>query len=187
MYQHKYYIKGMVCERCILSVREVLAGLGANEIYVSLGQVVFSAPSQIPHTILEACLLPLGFELLIDKKTALVAHVKNLVEKVYSGNFDFPYNFRFFLYATQRLNTNPEAIREAFKNIERTNLEKYILDFRINKIKELLVYTDKRLADIAFKLGFTSVAHLSKQFKDYTGLTTSHFKKVKLSKDLTKA
>jgi AraC-like DNA-binding protein len=66
-------------------------------------------------------------------------------------------------------------------------MEKYIIDYRINKIKELLVYTDNTLADIAFALGFSSVSHLSKQFKSHTGLNPSYFKEIKTNKDITKS
>lgn len=181
--QQKYFIKGMVCERCIASVREVLEDMHLTGIEVTLGEVSFNADVQIKESIIEERLNALGFELLKDKRIQLVKDIKSLIDEVYSGNFEFPYNFRFFAFASEKLKFNHDAISEAFMSAEKSTLEKYIIDYRINKVKELLVYTDKTLADIAFALGFSSVAHLSKQFKDNAGLTPSHFRQIKLNKD----
>ena len=176
MQRKKYYVKGMVCERCIYKVKETLEGLGIEVAELALGEVTLASRSEIKEAVIEEALKPLGFSLVHDKRLTLVKDTKALVAEVYSGNFDFPKGFRFASFAAERLKTNYDAISTAFSATELTTLEKYIIDFRINIIKELLVYTNKTLADIAFDLGFSSVAHLSKQFKSYTGLNPSYFK-----------
>lgn len=183
MQLQRYFIKGMVCERCIASVKEVLADLQLADITAELGEVSFKAKTAVEESVIAERLKPLGFELLLDKPGKLVREIKALVDEVYSGSFEFPYNFRFFAFAAEQLKTNHEAISEAFTTVENSTLERYIIDYRINKIKELLVYTDKTLSDIAFVLGFSSVAHLSKQFKDNTGVSPSYFRQAKLSKN----
>ena len=185
MQQQKYYIKGMVCERCIHSVKETFEELGLEVSEVDLGEVTLISSLEIKETLLAERLGLLGFSLLHDKRLKLSKDTKALVAEVYSGNFDFPYDFRFSVLAAKRLHTNYDSISATFSDIEQTTVEKYIIDFRINKIKELLVYTNNTLSEIAFALGFSSVAHLSKQFKSYTGLNPSHFKEVQSNKNTT--
>lgn len=187
MQQQKYYIKGMVCERCIYTVKGTLEGLGIKIAELALGEVTLVTPSAIKEPAIEEALKPLGFSLVQDKRLKLVKDAKALVAEVYSGRFDFPNGFRFSSFAAEKLDTNYDAISAAFSATELTTLEKYIIDFRINIIKELLVYTNKTLADIAFALGFSSVAHLSKQFKDHTGLNPSHFKEIRSNKSATRS
>jgi AraC family transcriptional regulator len=182
MQQQKFYIKGMVCQRCIYSVKQALEGLGIEVTEVDLGEVTLLSPSETDESLIEERLKSLGFSLLRDKRLKLVKDTKALVAEVYSGGFDFPNGFRFSALAAERLHTNYDGISAAFSAVEQTTLEKYIIDFRIEKIKELLVYTDHSLADIAFALGFSSVAHLSRQFKNCTGLNPSYFKEIKSNK-----
>jgi len=173
----------MVCERCIASVKEALADMPLTDIKVELGEVSFKAKTAVEESMIAYRLEPLGFELLPDNPGKLVKKIKALVDEVYSGDFEFPYHFRFFAFAAEQLKTNQETISEAFTAVENSTLERYIIDYRINKIKELLVYSDKTLADIAFVLGFSSLAHLSRQFKDNTGVSPSYFRQIKLSKN----
>ncbi len=187
MQEQKYYIKGMVCERCIQSVNEIFKELRVEVKEVGLGEVTLMSSPGIKESFIEERLSLLGFSLRQDKGVKLLKDAKALVSEVYSGHFDFPNGFRFSALATERLHSNYDIISAAFSSIEHTTLEKYIIEFRINKIKELLVYTNNTLPDISFALGFSSVAHLSKQFKSYTGLTPSHFKEVKSNKNATKA
>ena len=177
----------MVCERCIFAVKETFKDLGIEVIEVGLGEVTLASNPEINQSLIEERLKLSGFTLLQDKNLKLLKEAKALVAEVYSGNFDFPNGFRFSALATERLASNYDAISAAFTVIEQTTMEKYIIDYRINKIKELLVYTDNTLADIAFALGFSSVSHLSKQFKSHTGLNPSYFKEIKTNKDITKS
>ncbi|GAA0564295.1 helix-turn-helix transcriptional regulator [Chitinophaga japonensis] len=180
---YKIFIKGMVCERCILAVREVFRELNIPVVNITLGEITtVSALSAPDIAAIREKLEPLGFTLLENKKTKLVRDIKELVEQVYSGSYDFPADFRFSDVVTNRLHKDYNMISSVFSEIEDITLEKYIMEYRIEKAKELLVYTDENLSDIAFKLGFSSVAHLSRQFKSNTGLNPSHFKEIRKSK-----
>ncbi|ULQ51327.1 AraC family transcriptional regulator [Flavihumibacter fluvii] len=185
MQTQSLYIKGMVCERCITTVKETLGAIGIEVASVLLGEVVLRKPTPIDVSLVEERLRPVGFQLLQDKKRKLVQDVKTLVTAVYSGRFDFPVGFRFSNYASEQLELAYDTISTIFAAEEQNTLEKYIIKFRIERIKELLVYSDKTLSDISFDLGFSSVAHLSKQFKIQTGLTPSHFKNIRKKKTET--
>ncbi|TKK71996.1 helix-turn-helix transcriptional regulator [Ilyomonas limi] len=181
--QSTIFIKGMVCNRCVLTVKNELERLGHVPAQVTLGEVtIWNKEEALNHLELERRLSLLGFSLLEDKKTKVVKELKVLVEEVYCGNFDFPNGFRFSNLVRERLNKDYEAISDAFIAMEKRTIEQYIIEFRINKVKEFLVYTPLTLSDIAFKLNFNSVAHLSTQFKQHTGLTPSFFKEVRKQK-----
>ena len=112
----------------------------------------------------------------------MIKEVKQLVEEVYSGDYDFPENFRFADLVNERWNNNYEFVSDTFIALEKKSLERYIIEYRISKVKEFLVYTNLTLSDIAFKLNFTGTSHLSAQFKQVTGLTPSFFKEIKRQK-----
>lgn len=174
------FIKGMVCQRCITVVKSQLLQLGMEPIEISLGQVTVISSGQLPPTyLIEQKLAPLGFTLLEDKKVRTIKEIKSLVEEVYSGNYDFPDHFRFSNLINATFHKDYDKVSALFSMVEHQTLEKYIIAYRIEKIKEFLVYTSLTLLDISIKLNFSSVAHLSRQFKQYTGLTPSHFKEIK--------
>jgi len=180
---YRILIKGMVCDRCILAIREVFRELDIAVVNIRLGEVTtISALSAPDIAMLSKKLAALGFTLLEDKKTRLVRDIKSLIEQVYSGNYDFPDNFRFSDLVVSKLHKDYNTASGIFSAAEDVTLEKYIMEYRIEKTKELLVYTDETLADIAFKLGFSSAAHLSRQFKSTTGLNPSYFKEIRKTK-----
>ena len=177
------FIKGMVCSRCVMVVKEELKDLGHEPVQVGLGEaIVVEKEDKLDKVELEKRLAALGFSLLEDRKVKTVREVKALVEAVYSGEYDFPDNFRFTNLVREICNKDYDAVSDVFIAMEKRTIEQYIIDFRINKVKEYLVYSNLTLADIAFKLNYNSVAHLSAQFKQYTGLTPSHFKEIKKEK-----
>ena len=181
------YIKGMVCDRCIASVRGVFEELGLQITDASLGELSFEAREDIDLSVIERRLNQLGFSLLKDKKRKLISDTKDLIASVYSGNFDFPNSFRFSKYAREKLGSSYDTISATFTESEQTTIEKYILHYRTERLKEALVYTDQSLADLAFSYGFSSVSHLSKQFKLITGLTPSHFREIRAEKKLLRS
>lgn len=173
----------MVCNRCLMTVKSELENLGHQSIDVSLGEVSFTnSATGYDQDELENRLAMFGFSLLEDKKIKLAKEVKTLVEEVYGGDFDFPDSFRFSRLLTERLGKDYDAINDAFIATEKKTIEQYMIEFRINEVKEFLVYSTLTLSDIAFKLNFNSVAHLSTQFKQQTGLTPSFFKEIKRGK-----
>jgi AraC-like DNA-binding protein len=182
MPQYTIHIKGMVCQRCISSVKEALEEAGLEVLHIELGTVTISSEKAPDRKLIAEKLEALGFALLEDKQTLLVEKIKELVATVYSGEFDFPAGFRFSKYAAEQLHRSYEILSSAFSAAESTTLEKYIIAYRTEKIKELLVYTPATLADLAFRLGFSSEAHLSRQFKAQTGLNPSHFIRLRKEK-----
>lgn len=180
---YKVFIKGMVCDRCILTIKDVFRDLDIPVVNISLGEVTtVSALSAPDIATLSKKLAVLGFTLLEDRKTKLVRDIKVLVEQVYSGSYDFPENFRFSDVVVHTLNRDYDTAAGIFSEWEDITLEKYIMEYRIEKTRELLIYTDQTLADMAYKLGFSSAAHLSRQFKATTGLNTSYFKEIRKTK-----
>ena len=185
MNQQTIFLKGMVCNRCLMTVKTELQEMGYTPVKLLLGEVSYISNEAQNPAALEERLTSLGFSLLEDKNVKTTKEVKKLLEKVYSGDFDFPDNFRFPNFIKQQFKKDYDAISDAFIATEKKTIEQYIIDLRINKIKEYLVYTNLTLADIAFKLNFNSIAHLSAQFKQQTGLTPSFFKNIKRQKSET--
>jgi AraC family transcriptional regulator len=175
-------IKGMVCQRCIASVKESFEELGISVYSIHLGEVLMHRNTSVEMNQIAEKLQQLGFSLVTDKKQLLIEEIKALVAEVYSGEFDFPQNFRFSVFVSEILNTPYSLISAVFSGQTTVTLEKYVMGYRIEKIKEFLIYTDNTLDDIAFMLGFSSKAHLASQFKLFTGQTTSHFKNSKSQK-----
>ncbi|HYE55651.1 MAG TPA: AraC family transcriptional regulator [Chitinophagaceae bacterium] len=131
--------------------------------------------------ILSQSLSAYGFEVIDDRQSGLVKNVKAIIEEMFSNDFDLT-EVKFSKYIAGRLYKDYDVISSSFSSCEGITLEKYILNRRIEKVKELLVYYDQSINDIAINLGYSSVAHLSKQFKAITGLNPSHFRQIKKQK-----
>jgi len=182
MNTEKLYIKNMVCDRCKMVVRSELEKLGFHPVHVELGEITLSdklSDNQI--TVIEQSLQPLGFELIDDKKSRLIEQIKTvIIELVHYNNSDLKINLSDYL--SQKLNHDYNYISNLFSEVEGTTIEKYFIAQKIEKVKELLVYGELTLSEIAFRLNYSSTAHLSSQFKKVTGLTPSHFKQVRTNK-----
>ncbi|MCY7292455.1 MAG: AraC family transcriptional regulator [Ferruginibacter sp.] len=172
------YIKNMVCNRCIMVVKQELDKLKLIADSISLGEVSFSkVPSEKQLTQLKANLANVGFEVLDGSRKKLIEKIKNIiVEKIHYKEPDEKYNFSDIL--SEKLNKDYSYLSGLFSEVEGVTIEKYIINQKIEKVKELIIYEELNLSEIAFQLGYSSVAHLSAQFKKTTGLTPSHFKKM---------
>ena len=172
----------MVCQRCVLVVQQELEKLGFQPIQVSLGEVEFKeniADSEIIK--IDKHLKTFGFERIDDKKSRIIAQIKTqIIQLVQHQNGELKYNLSDLL--TQAINHDYSYLSNLFSEIEGTTIEKYFIAQKIEKVKELLVYDELTLSEIAFQLNYSNVAHLSNQFKKVTGLTPSHFKKIKAQK-----
>lgn len=170
------FIKNMVCQRCILTVARVLEKNGIVPVAVSLGEVALShalRPEQEQN--LRADLEAVGFELLDDQRSRLIEKVKSLlIEQVQSG--ELPENFSLVEFIGKALHRDYSAISKLFTEVESITLEQYFILQKIEKVKEWLVYNELTLSEIAFRLGYSSVAYLSSQFKKVTGMTPTEFK-----------
>ena len=171
----------MVCNRCILIVRELVEKAGLQPLNVQLGEVeIAKEPAKEQLAALSEKLKQVGFELLDDKKQQLIEKIKKIIiEQVHYSDNDEPYKFSAIL--SKQINKDYSYLSKLFSEVEGISIEKYIINQKIEKVKELLVYDELTLSEIAFQLGYSSVAHLSAQFKKVTGLTPRHFKKLKVN------
>lgn len=174
----KLHIKNMVCNRCIMVVNDELEKLGLHPTSVELGEVVLSEElSDIQKDQIKSALEKVGFELIDNRKSQLIERVKTLlIELVHRQNNQLNTNLSDYLI--QQLGHDYSSISTLFSEVEGTTIEKYYIAQKIERVKELLVYDELSLSEIAHLLNYSSVAHLSKQFKKTTGLTPSHFKQI---------
>jgi AraC-like DNA-binding protein len=168
----------MVCNRCILVVRHELGKSKMEACSVTLGEVELlkePTPQQIEQ--FKRNLADLGFELLDDNKKKLIEKIKNtIISHIHHDEYDSRHNFSAII--SQNLHKDYSYLSSLFSEVEGITIEKYIIHQKIERVKELLIYDELSLSEIAFQLGYSSVAHLSSQFKKITGLTPSHFKQV---------
>jgi AraC-like DNA-binding protein len=169
----------MVSTRCKMVVKSELEKLGVHHTRVELGEVeIMEELSAEQLNILNDGLKKTGLELIDDKNSILVEKIKTtIIELVHYTDKQIKINLSDYL--SQKLNHNYTYLSNLFSEIKGTTIEKYYLSHRIEKVKELLVYDELNLTEIAYKLHYSSVAHLSNQFKKMTGLTPSHFKNLK--------
>ncbi len=174
------HIKNMVCDRCIKSVREELEKLGSTIKEITLGRVILQKPADAAQLQkISRVLQEEGFELLDDKRTQLVETIKNLViEAVHYGDLS-EQKENFSRYIARGLHRDYNYLSNLFSEVENTTIEQFIIHQKIEKVKELLVYDELSLSEIAFRMGYSSTAHLSGQFKKITGFTPSQFKQLK--------
>ncbi len=173
-------IKNMVCGRCVKVVRQVMEKHGLVISSIELGKVVIEEDLQ--SQALEELRRELqheGFDLIDDQKARLVEAIKNLViEKVHHTDLD-EMKENFSEYLASKLHRDYNYLSNLFSQMENTTIEQFIILQKVEKIKELLVYNEVSINEIAFRLGYSSQAHLSNQFKKITGFTPLQFKKLK--------
>jgi AraC-like DNA-binding protein len=175
----KLYIKNMVCRRCKMAVVAQLENLGIKTLSVELGEVELQNPIDTEKkAVLAANLYSLGFELIDDKKSKIIERIKNLiVELVHSRDNDLKTNLSHYLASD--IGQEYSALSNLFSEVEGTTIEQYYIAQKIEKVKELLTYDELSLSGIAYQLNYSSIAHLSNQFKKVTGFSPSHYKKLK--------
>lgn len=181
-------IKGMVCDRCIGVVRSELAQAGFDVLDIHLGQLSLRGPLSVADTDkIKALLIKQGFSLIEDTKQTVHQRVKTLVD-AYFNQDDLsegkigPPSGRLSAQLQKTLSLDYDTISGQFTKAEGITLEKYIISRRIDKVKEWLVYSDLSLTEIAYRTGYSSVQHLSNQFRQQTGLTPSYFRQVRQEK-----
>ena len=175
----KLLIKNMVCDRCITVVRQQIEALGHQISQVELGQVELARPLNASSLKdVESALLGHGFELLKGTDAIAVEKVKKLILDHLYRHVQKPNSMNFSDYLAQETTMNYFALSKLFSSTEGITIEKYLILQKIERVKELLVYNQKSLSEIAFELEYSSVAHLSRQFKSVTGLTPSSFRKL---------
>jgi len=175
----KLYIKNMVCIRCEMVVKSELEKMGIPYISVKIGEAEIKkdlTPEQSDR--LNIALKKSGLELLDDKRSILVEKIKNvIIELVHYTEDQIRVNLSEYL--SEKLNYDYTYLANLFSEVKGTTIEQFFILHRIERAKELLVYDELTLTEIAEKLHFSSTSHLSNQFKKVTGLTPSHFRQLK--------
>ena len=175
----KLYIKYMVSNRCKIAVRDELKKLGLHFIVVDLGVVeIMETISMEKRLLLKQGLLISGLELMDDKKAILIEKIKNIIiEMIHHSEEVIKVNFSDYL--SEKLEHNYTYLANLFSEVQGTTIEQFIISHKIERIKELMIYGELIITEIAWKMNYSSVAHLSSQFKKVTGLSPSHFKQLK--------
>jgi len=163
-------------------VQQVFENLGYSPVRISLGNVETANPiSEDELEKLRKTLLSYGFELIDDTKSRIIEKIKNtIIQSIHHTSEDLKVNYS--EYIESHINRDYAYLSSLFSELEGTTIEKYIILQKIERVKELLVYDELTLSEIAYKMGYSNVAYLSSQFKKITGLTPSHFKQVKENK-----
>lgn len=169
----------MVSTRCKMAVKEELKKLGLHFIVVDLGEVeIMENISITQREELKAALLVSGLELMDDKRAVLIEKIKNvIIEMVHHTEEMIKTNFSDFL--SKKLNHDYTYLANLFSEVQGTTIEQFIISHKVERIKELIIYGELNITEIAWKMNYSSVAHLSNQFKKVTGLSPSHFKQLK--------
>ena len=175
----KLYIKNMVCSRCKMVVKDQLEQLGLHTLAVNLGEVEIEGNLSKDQLLqLDTTLKSVGFELIDNKKSQIIEKIKTaIVTLIHHSDPDLKTNLSEFI--TSQIHQDYNYLSNLFSEVEGTTIEKYFITQRIEKVKELIVYNELTLSEIAYQLGYSSVAYLSNQFKKITGFTPSYFKSLK--------
>lgn len=170
----------MVCIRCKIVVKDELTKLGLTSVFVDLGQVDILEPMTDEQTqLFKVGLLKYGLELIDDKKSILIEKIKTVIIEMVHYEEEEP-RMNFSNYLCGKLNYDYTYMANMFSAVMGITIEHFIIAHKIERVKELLVYDELSLTEIAYQMHYSSVAHLANQFKKVTGQTTSHFKHLKL-------
>ena len=178
----KLYIKNMVCIRCKMAVKAELEKMNLHYTYIDFGEAEIKenlTPENQEK--LNTGLKKSGLELMDDKKSMLIEKIKVLIVELVHYS-DEPLKKNLSDYLSEKLHYDYTYLANLFSEVQGSTIEKFFITHKIERVKELLVYDELNLKEIAFKLHYSSVAHLSSQFKKQTGYTPSHFKHLKHKK-----
>ena len=174
------FVKNMVCHRCLLAVETVLINLNISFVTIGIGEIhLASVVSNEQNSKLSDGLRTIGLELIDNRSSSLIEKIKQLViRKARNEVKENESKTKLSSYLSGNLHHEYTYISHMFSSVEGRTIENYFIEQRIERVKELLVYNEMSLSAIHYLLDYSSVAHLSNQFKKITGLTPSHFKKV---------
>jgi YesN/AraC family two-component response regulator len=179
----KLYIKNMVCNRCKMIVKAELDKVGIHFVTVELGEVITRKKiTPLQRSRLYDALQLSGLELIDDRKNVLIEKLKRAIVDLENYS-DEVLKTSYSDYISLSVSENFISLNTLFAEIEGITIEKYIIKHKIDRVKELLVYDDLDLAEIAFKMHYSNVAQLSSQFKRITGLTPSHFRQLRQTRN----
>ena len=178
------HIKNMVCNRCIKVVREELEKLNYTVVNIELGEVVITSnkkkfqPGEIKKSLEEN-----GFEIIDSRNANIIERIKILIIKlIHHSSTENQSDINLHDEIIKEADLSYQYVSSLFSSMEGITIEKFIIHQKIEKVKELIVYDELTLSEIAYRLGYSSVQHLSNQFKKISGLSPSYFKKLKSKK-----
>lgn len=178
----KLYIKYMVSTRCKLLVKEELKKLGLHFIVVDLGEVeIMEEINADVRATLNKALQISGLELMDDKRSVMIEKITNIIIEMVHYSEELPaMNYSDFI--SEKLGFDYTYLSNVFSEIKGITIQQFIILHKIERIKELMIYGELNITEIAWKMNYSSVAHLSNQFKKVTGLSPSHFKMLKVKR-----
>jgi AraC-like DNA-binding protein len=178
----KLFIKYMISNRCKLAVKEELKKLGLHFIVVDLGEVEIMEDLTLEQLqLLQAGLVSSGLELMDDKRAVLIEKINNVITEMIHHSEELP-RVNYSDYISEKLNYDYTYLSNLFSEVKGITIQQFIIIHKIEKVKELLFYNELNLTEISYKMHYSSVAHLSNQFKKVTGLTPSAYKQLKEKK-----
>lgn len=170
------YIRNMVCNRCISSVEGIFRQVGIAPLVVDLGEVKVADSAMVNFAELDKLLTNSGFERIGDKKSLTLEQIRSAVIEAIHRQDHFEMNINWSAFLSEKLGQEYTQLSGLFSSVTGITLEQYIIRQKVEKVKEYLFYNELSVKEIAFKMGYSSVAHLSSQFKKVTGLTPTQFK-----------
>lgn len=175
----KLYIKYMVSLRCKMVVKEELQKLGLHYVILDLGMAeILEEITPEQRNQLKENLLKSGLELMDDKRSILIEQIKNVIIEMIHYSDELP-EVNYSDYISEKLHHDYTYLSNLFSEVKGITIQQFIIIHKIEKVKELLLYDELNLTEISYKLNYSSVAHLSTQFKKITGLTPSYYKQLK--------
>lgn len=174
------HIKNMVCNRCIKVIKEEFKKLNIDIDYIELGTVYLNSPlNESNLSNIKKVLDENGFELIGDKKSKIIDQIKTIIIEITHYGKKVPESTNISEFISKEIGYDYSYLSSLFSSVEGITIEKYTINQKIEKVKELLIYDELSLKEISYQLGYSSVQHLSNQFKKITGMTPSYFKKLK--------
>lgn len=175
----KLFIKYMVSQRCKMVVKEELKKMGLHYMVVDLGEVeIMETLQDAQWQSLKEALKVSGLELMDDKRTILIEKIIHVIMEMIHGSEDLPV-VNYSSHISEKLNYDYTYLSNLFTEIKGITIQQFIILHKIERIKELIIYDEFNITEIAWKMNYSSVAHLSNQFKKITGFSPTHFKQLK--------
>ena len=175
----KIYVKYMVSLRCKMAVKEELKKLGLHFVVIDLGEIeIMEELSDLQREELKTALLNSGLELMDDKRAVLIEKIRSVIIKMIHYADEMP-KVKYSEYISEKLNYDYTYLSNLFSEVKGVTIQQFIIMHKIERAKELMLYDELNLTEISYRLQYSSVAHLSNQFKKITGLTPSEFKHLK--------
>jgi len=180
----KYFIRNMVTIRCKMVVKAELEKLGLKYYHMELGEVDMDELNPRQYKRFKTALRKDGLELIDDKKALLIEKIKNVIIEMVHYTDELP-RLKFSKYLSAKLNYDYTYLSNTFSEVKGITIEQFIILHKVERVKELILYDELNMSEIANKMHYSSSAHLSNQFKKVTGLTPSYFKSLKHQRRIT--